>query len=289
LSNLKVKKSSFYPVGILDGKNNFKRFFRIEEDGAVTERVFLDVVDSSERERIICLHYMRHIIRHFQKEQVGINIIGRDNPWDFNIELSTGITLNVEITSIADMKEHFIINKGEERYSKWAIEELIPLHELMKINCLFPNIDIGSVIKGHLKDEISKNSLVTNPFLSSNKNIFVSKMPKCEKKLAAYIKEVITKKEQKNHPEKSKTVLIIDNRTSMFEVTDYIDAAEEINEFCQSTSFPEIWFYTGYCSDNSGNNAEFSFAPLKVTNNQQVILEKMAVNTDVDKNGRLVW
>lgn len=84
------RQSSFYPVSRLDNKNNYKRFSRIERDGSIVERVFLDVPDPSERERLICMHYLRHITRHFLKEDVGVNILTRDNPWDFSLELSTG-------------------------------------------------------------------------------------------------------------------------------------------------------------------------------------------------------
>lgn len=282
---MKRRKSSFYPVGSLDGKNNYKPFFRIEEDGSIIERVFLNIPDSSEREYIICLHYLRFIRQHFHDENIGIKILDRDSPWDFILELSTGNMLNVEITSIADMQKHFIINKNEERYSQWASKEKIPLHELEKLNRLFPNDKITSIIE---ESKCSENNLIQNPFYNSGKSIFLSTMPNETINLSTLIKEVISKKASKKHLNKDRTVIIIDNRTSLFEVSDYMIASEEVSSYCESLPFPEIWFYTGYCSDSDGNNAEYSFAPLKVTKQQEIKLLEMSNSSKIDKNGTLV-
>ena len=114
-------------------------------------------------------------------------------------------------------------------------------------------------------------------------------MPETNESLKNIIENVIQKKEKKNHSEKETTVLVIDNRTSAFEISDFHVAARELSVYCESLPFPEIWFYTGYCSDNDGSNAEFSFAPIKVTNPQEVILEKIAGSGLVDTSGKVVW
>jgi hypothetical protein len=285
----KIKKSSFYPVSSLDGKNNFKEFKRIERDGSIIERVFLDISDPSKREEIICLHYLRHIGRHFYDESFGVNILSRDCPWDFKVELSLGHTFNLEITSIADMNEHFIINKREERFNQWKYEHEIPLHELDKLNRLFPNDTTKRIIDSLYASGKSENDMVKNPIKGCETNLFLSNMPETNESLKNIIENVIQKKEEKNHSEKETTVLVIDNRTSIFELSDFHVAARELSVYCESLPFPEIWFYTGYCSDNDGNNAEFSFAPIKVTNPQEVILEKMAGSGSVDTSGKVVW
>ena len=102
--NLTINKSSFGPVRSLEDKNNFKRYYRIERDGSVKERIFLNVPDVSLREQIICLHYIQFCLNNFtdEKELVGIKFVKRDEPWDFDVELSNGQRFNVEITSIAD-------------------------------------------------------------------------------------------------------------------------------------------------------------------------------------------
>lgn len=286
---LQRRQSSFYPVSGLDDKNNYKRFSRIERDGSIVERVFLDVPDPSERELLICMHYLRHIARHFLKEDVGLNILARDNPWDFSLELSTGDVFYVEITSIADMSKHFSINKSEERLNKWRSENLIPLHELEKLNWLFPDKGVEELVSTYKESGISDGDYVENPFRGEGTYIFLSSMPETSVSLEELIKDAIAKKERKGHSHKEKTVLIIDNRTSLFEISDYVMAANSLSEYCNSLPFPEIWFYTGYCSDNDGNNAEFSFAPLKVTDKQRIDLQKISASKEIDEDGKFVW
>lgn len=281
------RKSSFYPIGSLEGKNNFKEYAIIDREGTITEKVFLNVLDSSEREMLICFHYMRHLIRNFYDESVGVNILSRDCPWDFSLEFSTGETANIEITSIADMRENFIINKSEERYLKSKFEKHIPLHELKKLNRMFPDTCIKNAIESFMNSGLSDNSSVANPLYNNEKTIFISNMPECQVLLTAIIREAIEKKLQKLHPDKDKTILIIDNRTSIFEVSDYREAVDELSEYCGSLPFPEVWFYTGYYSNYDGNNAEFSFAPLKATSKQWEILSGLVANTD--ESGKYVW
>ena len=69
------------------------------------------------------------------------------------------------------------------------------------------------------------------------------------------IKDAIESKEAKNHPEKENTVLIIDNRTLVYEYSDLHTASKLLSEMCNRSPFKEIWFYTGYASDYDGNNA----------------------------------
>lgn len=285
MPTLDIQKSTFYPLETLDDKKNYKPFYRIEEDGTIIAKVLLDIPDPSHREHIICLHYLKHVIRHFYDSMIGVNIISRDSPWDFGLEFSNGEKFNVEITSIADMQKHFAINKNEERYSIWKSEKTIPVHELKKLNKLFHNQKVTEVLKKIYKSNISENDYITNPFYSSEKTIFHSNMPATDVKLSSLLKEVIDKKVSKNHNDKENTVLIVDNRTSIFEISDYQTSASELYEYFESLPFPEIWFYTGYYSDNDGNNAEFSFSPLKLTGKKQKVLEDMTA----DETGKVVW
>ena len=55
--------------------------------------------------------------------------------------------------------------------------------------------------------------------------------------------------------------------------------------YLEGVPFREVWFYAGYYSDNDGNNAEFSFSPLKVTRAQERVLQTM----EVDSKGRHIW
>lgn len=273
----------------MDGRHNFKRVFRIEKDASVTERIFLDVPDPAQRELLICLHYLKHITRVFLDESVGVNILSRDAPWDFKLQLSTGRIFNLEITSVADGPQHFELNKREERLAKWGVVASIPLHQLEKLNSLFPNEKIEKQILKHKANGVTANGLVDNPLQSTQTRMMLSNLFEPVDSLENQIKSAISKKIEKNHSEKEQTVLIVDNRTSAFDVKDYFAAVEALESFIESTPFPEVWFYTGYCSDNDGNNAEFSFSPLKATSDQRIVLEKLVETRNVDENGRLLW
>jgi hypothetical protein len=287
--NDNICKSSFYPVGCLKGKSNFKKYVTIYNDGSITENVLLNVIDPSEREKIICLHYIRHMTRNFYKKDISVNVLSRDCPWDFKLQFSTGEIINVEITSVANMREHFIINKNEERFLQWKSKKIIPLHELEKLNRLFPNGDINKTIDSLKSSGFCSDSNVDNPLYKKDSPLFISNMPERKTSFVEIVQQAIDKKFQKSHVEKERTVLLIDNRTSTFEVSDYEELVEGISEYCSGLPFPEIWFYTGYYSDNDGSNAEFSFSPLKATTKQWEMLEQLANSYKTDGNGRYFW
>lgn len=282
--SLGMRRSGFFPVDTLDDKRNFKRLVRIERDGSLVERVFLDVPDPSLREEIVCMHYLRHAVRIFLEQDVGVNILGRDCPWDFDVELSSGDRFFIEVTSIADSKQHFIINRREERLTRWHAESEIPLHELQRLSEDFPSRELKDRIR-ELSRENSATDLVPNPLNDSRPWVPISSMLDVGDTLETQIRNALEKKEAKRHEGKEKTVVILDNRTSAYDVPDYQAAARALASDVESMPFREIWFYTGYCSDNDGNNAEFSFAPLKVTSEQSEKLGAM----DVDESGRHVW
>ncbi|NAX46420.1 hypothetical protein CAG70_05335 [Photobacterium halotolerans] len=94
-------KSSFYPECDLEDKSNYKRMYYIKRDGTAVEKVVLDVIDPFHREILIFKHYLRHFVKHFCNNDLGINLISRDEPWDFKIETSDNSKFNIEITSIA--------------------------------------------------------------------------------------------------------------------------------------------------------------------------------------------
>ena len=283
--SLSMIRSDFYPVGSLRDKQNYKRFLRIERDGSVRETVHLDVANISHREKLICMHYLRHLVHHFLQEDVGVNLLGRDCPWDFKIQLSTGQVFFLEVTSIADSAKHFEINKREERFTRWAREELIPLHELRKLASLFSDENLSRITSEHAREGRDDSELVTNPLKEDRQRVFLSSMLQPDESLAQQIRSAIERKARKAHAGKDATVLLIDNRSSAFDLRDYRSASEELEPILAKVPFPEVWFYTGYCSDDDGNNAEFSFSPLKVTPSQAEVLRAL----EVDSKGMHVW
>lgn len=281
---LSVRRSDFYPVGSLQDKQNYKRFLRIERDGSVRESVHLDVPDVTHREQLICWHYLRHLVHHFLGVDTGVNVLGRDCPWDFRLGLSTGHEFFLEVTSIADSQRHFEINKREERFTRWAGADLIPVHELRKLADLFPFGDLRGILTDDTETR-DPSELVPNPLRETRHRAFLSSMLQPDESLAQQLRAAIEKKANKAHAGKDSTVLVIDNRTSAFDFRDLRCAASDLEQVLNEIPFPEVWFYTGYCSDDDGNNAEFSFAPLKMTPAQSEVLGSL----EVDSKGMHVW
>lgn len=280
-----TRKAEFFPLGPLHGKRNYKQYFYIQRDGSILERVHLDVPDPSRREELICCHYLRHLARHFLSQDTGVNVVGRDAPWDFSLEMSSGEAFFVEITSIADSQRLFEINKREERLAYWIGHKHIPLYELKKLAFFFSDGELEKAVLDYERQEQDPSAMVPNPLLEGRTTLFLSNIPEPEKTLSQLLRSATEQKVAKSHDGKEKVILIIDNRTGTFDVEDYRIAAGALANYFEGIPFREIWFYTGYYSDDDGNNAEFSFAPLKVTTTQMEVLRNM----EVDSNGSYVW
>jgi hypothetical protein len=147
------------------------------------------------------------------------------------------------------------------------------------------NENLSKITSEYGREGRDDAELVANPLKDTRQVLFISSMLPPEETLAQQMRSAIEKKASKPHAGKENTVLIIDNRTSAFDVRDYRSAADKLKLILTKVPFPEIWFYTGYCSDDDGNNAEFSFAPLKVTPSQADVLRAI----EVDSRGWHVW
>jgi|GEM_PF-1357783 predicted lactoylglutathione lyase len=275
-----ARKNTFQPKQSLEGKSNYKKYYRVELDGTVRERIFLNVPDIAQREEIICLHYLQFLVQNFLVQDVGINFVSRDNPWDFGVELSNGLAFNVEITSIAENAWSYEKMKREELYEQAVAKYKIKSEMFRKICRWF----------GHkkLEEECVKTSeLIDNPLFGEGARIFTSSSKKEVDSLAVLIQEAIERKNSKKHNDKEKTILIIDNRTSRFEVEDFFKAMDELGDKLILNPFPEIYFYTGYYSDNDGNKAEYSFAPIKMPYEKWKRIEARVKSGElvVNKNG----
>ncbi len=281
---MKTRKSSFYPLAELKGKRNYKEYDIIEQDGSVLKRIFLNVPIPALREKLICFHYLSRRVKLFSKEPIGFKIISRDSPWDFKIDLSSGELLNVEITSIAEDSGIFKNLKREERLLLTQKRKEIELHELEKLNYFFPDSSIEKIIKSLKDSGIAKTELVENPW--NDKHIITfGRISEKQPNLSKLIEQAITKKEKKKHSQKEQTILILDNRTFMYEVSHLQKARKELNDFIEGSSFLEIWFYTGYYSSLDGNDTEFNLTPLKVTSEQENVLLKYLDDNPPDEKG----
>lgn len=261
-----MSRDVFYPRDSLEGRSNFKRYFRIERDGSITEYVLLNIVDKRQRESVICTHFLQFLVQHIIKDDVGINILSRDQPWDFQLELSTGETFHLEIVSIADNRLQFEVSSREDMRARNSQSENLRLRDLRKIADLFPDDQLSQKIEAYERDGILPNDLVTNPLHNEGKTILVAAGLPPEAPLSELIDRAIKTKEDKGHGKKENTILIIDNRTSTYYVDDMTNALETISERLSESPFKEIWLYTGYCSDWDGNNGQYTIIAVKAPN-----------------------
>lgn len=254
----------FYPLGNFDGKKNFQPHARIERDGSVVNGVFLSVPDIRKREEIILSHYLSFIVRHVIKEDIGVNIGSRDNPWDFFIETSIGAAFNVEITSLADNKLHHEVMKREEFFLQQKSKHKIEMRQFKKLAEYFGGEEMIELYSEHLRNGMKSADLIENPFYSEGPIAFLSMAEPSKQSAEEAIKAAIQAKVEKPHADKDATVLVLDNRSNSYKLRDVQGACHALKEVVSKAPFPEIWFYSGYFSDDTGNNSEFSMLPFKI-------------------------
>jgi hypothetical protein len=270
---MSIKATKLNPSQNLDGKHNFQRFVLVEKDGRHFERIILSVPDIKIREQIICFHFLGEHVRMFVKEVVGVRYLSRDNPWDFEVELSTSEKLIIEITSIADQEDLFKKYKYEERLLASTNSKMIKLKELEKLTYNFPDNDIEKLIHLFRREGIKNNDLVSNHHYQQ-KTIFQSRFDENIEAFDQLLKKAIEKKLAKKHPHKENVTLIIDNRTVTFTLEHILEHLQNMSKYFEQLPFCEIWLYTGYYSDIDGNNAEYSLAPLKISDQKAKIIEE---------------
>lgn len=275
INSNKIAKS-LNPLQNLKGKNNYQNFILVQKNGSTKTRIILFIQNIELREQVICSHFLSRYVQLFLEQATGVIFLSRDNPWDFEIELSNSEKLIIEITSIADEIDLFRTFKYEERITDKSTYTHIEFHELIKLNNILPDPAIERLIISYHERKIGKNELVKNPHYGKD-FIFQSSINEDLKTLDKLLKEAIDKKVKKNHPRKEDVTLIIDNRSVTFELADILCYLEDSQDYLSNLPFKEIWLYTGYYSDLDGNNAEYSFAPLKI---DQKKMDKLKVRLE---------
>lgn len=248
----------------------------------------LFVPDARHREFLICLHFLRGFGMSLSQE-LGINIVTRDDPWDFRVELSTGSTLNIEITAIADNEQRFVLESRETELARATAHETIPLRLLEKLEHSFPDPSVSSTIEQLRISGAEASDQVANPYYRHGPTLFLQGMVPPPSGLVGCIAEALAKKAAKRHPDKPETVLVIDNRTIAYDLTDFGDVMPKLEALAAQSDFAEVWVYTGYCSDDDGNNAEFTLFALKTTEARMRAHDARVAERGVDKFGRLIF
>jgi len=284
-----MRRPSLFPVVSPDGRPNCKQLVIIQRDGSAVLRAMLEGPEPAHREQLICLHYLSHSAKHFIRENVSVRFVARDDPWDFEIEMSNGCSFNLEITAIADNERRFRTARYEERFAFWSRQESIPLRELRKLADQFPNEHTEQQISAHLGAGTKPGAWVPNPFRSDGPILFHSGMMPPARPLETLIREAIQRKLDKPHLGKPDTSIIVDNRTAMYDGPDFFTAAANLRSWLGSLPFPDVWIYTGYFSDDSGQEAEYSFMPFKTTGEKWNRLQELAEQNGLKDGERLIW
>jgi len=252
-----------YPNQNPAGKLFYKLWYIIDRDGSIHSRITLNVPDSDLREEIICKHYVAQHVHTILRSKVSVELISRDQPWDFEISFNNGDRLKIEITAIADDQSMFRKMKSEDRIMKITREPTISLHELEKLNGIFPNEKSHALINSYKSEDLTSASQVDNPYYLNKTFLFQGIAPVIDKEFGDLLMEAIHKKVQKNHPDKKDVILIIDNRTIHYELEDILESLPNYTDELYNVPFKEIWIYTGYYSDPNGDDAEYSFISIK--------------------------
>lgn len=263
--------TAFNPNNDLNDKLNFQRFSLIDKEGNIKEKILLFITNTSIREMVIFTHFINRYISIFLRKAVAMKFLSRDNPWDFEVELSNGERLFIEITSIADDENVFKDFKFQERIVDKSHFEYIEFHEIIKINNYLKDKGIELLIK-ELKDKkTNKNHIIKNP-IYNRRFIFQTNLNENLDSFTEILKQTIEKKTKKNHKNKQEVILIIDNRTVSFDFDSVTNHINDLSEYFENLPFKEVWFYTGYYSDFNGDNAEYTLIPLKLSEQKKIII-----------------
>lgn len=219
------------------GNQNSRVLVRIERDGTSLALVRLHVVDQRDREEIILIHFLKKYLPLIYQRDCGVNILSRDAPWDFALEIEGGENFNVEITSIADNKRLFELESAERELSSAKLNKKISPHKIQKLDKLFP------------REEGENFSREENPFFEKQM-MTVSSLPPPAESYESLLSAAISAKATKRHGGKEETILVIDDQTTAFTSDEILSS---LNNLQAVDSFKEIWIYVGYWGALSGD------------------------------------
>jgi hypothetical protein len=257
-------RNGLYPFLDPETIPNCKRYIVIERDGSSVESIYLNINQKSDREKIIVHHLLAEAVRTIGQEKLGFNLIGRDDPWDFTFEFSSGVTRHFEIVSVSDGKDFFRRLSREEFLQDAVLEEMINESKLKKALRDFPELSDVFVSKNYAGADAG-DRLVPNPLYGLGEPVFVNDEPVFptdtpEEKIL----EAINSKARKKHGGKNETVLIIDNRFICADLQLLLEKLTPCEEEIASSPFEEVWLYTGYGGYYFGQDGEYALFPLKL-------------------------
>lgn len=283
---MKIVESTFKPVNDLQGKKNYKEQFTIFTDGIIKRRILLNIPDQRQREEIILKHFLKQYVYLFIKRAISVNIIERDNPWDFRINLGNVVEINIEITAISDDLVVFRRSKHEELFDLIKDKKKIRVRDLVNLKeKISPDLVNENFLKNIIATHIDQDDIIVNPFYLGKTTIWMSSKTYSNRSIDECMWRAINSKTSKRHKDKNNTVLIIDNRSIHYELSDITSFISNNRIELADTLFMEIWFYTGYYSDHMANDCEFSLIPLKLTMKNESLIKLFSEINSPDQDG----
>jgi hypothetical protein len=256
----------FSPRQPLDGKRNVGRHMFVDPDGSIREVIRLNVLNDRHREDIIAFHFCMQYAEVYygsESDRPEFYIVGRDDPWDYRYVMHDGSRFNIEICRVAS-RDLLKLIKAENDCSLLLMKDSLYGYEIKKIERHFPGTFPDSLVDAASVPAAKKKQFPTGAFYSPNRAFLRPPFdPRLDVKAA--LKEAIQKKLIKKHPEKEETHLILDNLTTHASATDFFEAYGVSSETLDSLPFLSVWLYTGYYSDDDGDNCEFALTPIKIS------------------------
>lgn len=259
-----LRRDGFFPEKDPSTLHNCKPYFWIRPDGSTLQAVYFTPLEDSFREEQITLHYLSHMVSTLGNGAAGFNFLSKDDPWDFKIETSSGEIINVEITAFTDRQGFFKRLTFEEMYVRHSCYDTIRLGILMKLVAAFPELVKDEEVASILESGAKSSDEVSNPLYPDRPLIFNTMQDFPLLELETELRRAISAKQEKDHDEKEKTVLILDNRTSTAGLSDFETIVPKLEPMVSQLDFPEVWLYTGYGGGRTLGHEDFLFLPLKL-------------------------
>ena len=261
---------------------NCKIWYWIGRDGKTKEKVMLSFRDGKKREEIIAYHF-----RCFYKGAYGFDLpsklIERDSPHDFTFSSNSGEKLFLEIVAVSDADSGFKKQSNQIKLDK--ILDSVGFSTIAILPHNTNNKELKEAVQKLNSTPIIQN--INDELSKLYEELFISKKPvirrindKARQRLTLtdgenpplekIIHNAIKYKENKKYPKAQGMVLIVDEQLIQYSVKDFEKACVNLLTKFGKYTFKEIFVYSGRYSNNDGNEASFSFYPIKALRDKRV-------------------
>ena len=240
-----------------DGNNNMIRLCRLMMPQKYREEALLKATIT-----------MLAMMKYFGNISIGLNIISRDDPWDFEMIDNNGNKFYIEITEFTDR-----VWFHQEETKSFELDEMISTKkaEYSKIKKVIEYFDLKIKIPEN-PGKGNNKKIIKNPIFNYKREKFWFRNTKSKSNFES-LEEAILKKENKKH-DKSNCILILDNRSIYFNAFHYNKLRNKISNL--DFSFMGIFVITAY--GTRYNDVEFTAFPLWLSKKMD---SKITIDGDV--------